>query len=69
MTALAVAAAQWRLPADDRMLLQQSYLPWALRAGTRCADLMCLYYERHFEVRRGNGRAWGRRGCVQGEGE
>ncbi len=52
MTGLAVLGAQYRLPATDRELLQRHYLPWALRAGSRCADLMCIYYEKHFEVGR-----------------
>ena len=50
MTALSVAGAQWRLPAADRAVLTRDFLPWAVRAGTRSADLMCLYYEEHFEV-------------------
>lgn len=48
MTALAVMGAQFRLPAQDRRLLWEVYLPWAMQAGLRSADLMCLYYERHF---------------------
>jgi ubiquinone biosynthesis protein COQ4 len=32
--------------------VQSTYLPWALRAGTRCHDLMNVYYEHHFQVRR-----------------
>ncbi|KXZ41294.1 hypothetical protein GPECTOR_572g612 [Gonium pectorale] len=49
MTGLAVLGAQYRLPPADRELLQRHYLPWALRAGNRCEDLMSIYYERHFE--------------------
>jgi len=49
MTGLAVLGAQFRLRAEDRQLLQSVYLPWALRAGTRCHDLMNVYYEKHFE--------------------
>jgi hypothetical protein len=55
MTGLAVLGAQWRLPAQDRALLNSQYLPWAFRAGSRCRDLMCVYYEKHFEVRPFNG--------------
>jgi hypothetical protein len=43
--ALRIRACSW-VPA----YLQAHYLPWAARAGTRCADLMCVYYEKHFEV-------------------
>jgi ubiquinone biosynthesis protein Coq4 len=25
------------------------YLPWAARTGLRCADLVSIYYEKHFE--------------------
>ncbi|PNW84693.1 hypothetical protein CHLRE_03g154850v5 [Chlamydomonas reinhardtii] len=49
MTGLAVLGAQYRLGPGDRELLQRHYLPWALRAGSRCADLLCIYYERHFQ--------------------
>jgi ubiquinone biosynthesis protein COQ4 len=49
MTAMAVAGAQFKLTPEDRQLLWQVYLPWATQTGLRCADLMCLYYEKHFE--------------------
>lgn len=49
MTGLAVLGAQYRLGPSDRELLQRHYLPWALRAGSRARDLMCCYYEKHFE--------------------
>ncbi|GLI59355.1 hypothetical protein VaNZ11_001220 [Volvox africanus] len=49
MTGLAVLGAQYRLNPADRELLQRHYLPWALRAGSRSSDLMCIYYEQHFE--------------------
>ena len=50
MTALSVVGAQWRLKPEDRRVLIREFLPWAVRAGARSADLMCLYYEEHFEV-------------------
>ncbi len=50
MTALSVLGGQFRLKAQTRAELYQDFLPWALRAGFRSADLMCLYYEKHFEV-------------------
>lgn len=49
MTALAVVAGEWRLKPEDRRVLNTVYLPWALKAGTRAADLMCIYYEKHLE--------------------
>ena len=52
MAALSVAGAQWRLKQGERVRLNTQLLPWALRAGTRSTDLMCLYYEEHFQVRR-----------------
>lgn len=51
MSGLAVAGAQWRLPVSDRRLLNTIYMPWALRAGIACKDLICLDYEQHFQVR------------------
>ena len=48
MTALAVLAGEWRLRDGDRRLLNERFLPWALRAGARAPDLMCIYYEKHF---------------------
>ena len=50
MSALSVVGASWRLSAADREFLFTSYLPWALEAGSRSADLMSLYYERHWHV-------------------
>ncbi len=50
MTGLAVLAGEWRLKPEDRRQLNSIYLPWALRAGTRAADLMCIYYEKHLHV-------------------
>ena len=50
MTALSVLGGQFRLKAETRAELYRDFLPWALRAGFRSADLMCLYYEKHFEV-------------------
>jgi ubiquinone biosynthesis protein COQ4 len=51
MPALSVLGASWRLKPEEQSLLIGTYIPWALHAGSRSADLMCLYYERHFEVR------------------
>ena len=30
---------------QDRVLLNREFLPWALRAGARAPDLMCIYCE------------------------
>lgn len=49
MTGLAVLAGEWRFKPEDRALLNTQFLPWALRAGARAPDLMCIYYERHLE--------------------
>lgn len=49
MAGMAVAGAQFKLSTDDRQLLWQQYMPWAAQTGLRCADLMCIYYELHFE--------------------
>jgi ubiquinone biosynthesis protein COQ4 len=46
---MAVLAAQLRLSAEDRAALWGTYVPWAARAGARCADLVAIYYERHFD--------------------
>ena len=32
---------------QDRALLNREFLPWALRAGARAPDLMCIYCELH----------------------
>ena len=50
MTALSVLGGQFRLKPQTRAQLYQDFLPWSIRAGFRSADLMCLYYEKHFEV-------------------
>jgi ubiquinone biosynthesis protein COQ4 len=50
MTALSVLGANWRLKPEDRTRLVTELVPWGLRAGSRSADLMCLYYEKHFHV-------------------
>lgn len=49
MTAMAVVAGEWRLKPEDRKLMNEVYLPWALRAGAGAADLVTLHYEKHFE--------------------
>lgn len=34
-----------RMKAPQMARAYTVYAPWAIRAGTRCADLMCIYYE------------------------
>ncbi len=68
MTGLAVLGAQYRLGPADRELLQRHYLPWALRAGSRARDLMCCYYEKHFEVGAGASREAGELVVRRGKG-
>jgi len=48
--ALAALAGPLRLPRRRRAAYAAVYLPWALRAGSRAADLMCIRYEAHFEA-------------------
>lgn len=47
--AAAVAGAAWRLKPADRRRLFTQLVPWAARAGARSADLLCLFYEEHFD--------------------
>ncbi|GER31867.1 ubiquinone biosynthesis protein COQ4 homolog [Striga asiatica] len=48
MCALSVVGGSVRFSEKQRNLFYQHYFPWALKAGVRCTDLMCVYYERHF---------------------
>lgn len=41
----AVLGAAWRLSAEQRAWLAGTGVPWALRAGSRAADLLTLRYE------------------------
>ena len=50
MTALAVVAGELRLRGKQRAELNRRFLPWALHAGATAPDLICLYYEKHFEA-------------------
>jgi ubiquinone biosynthesis protein COQ4 len=49
MAALSIAAGQAKLKPEQQVLLTTQLLPWAGRAGARCHDLMCLYYETHVD--------------------
>ena len=46
--ALAAVFGPVRLSAARRRQLLSVHMPWALRAGVACVDLMCIPYERHF---------------------
>ncbi|WJX39632.1 hypothetical protein P8452_27155 [Trifolium repens] len=48
MCLLSVIGGTTRFSEKQRKLFYQHYFPWAVRAGTQCTDLMCLYYEQHF---------------------
>lgn len=48
MCFLSVVGGTIRLKSTNRGLLIREYLPWALKAGRACSDLMCIYYEEHF---------------------
>ncbi|GAB4840132.1 hypothetical protein Ancab_020894 [Ancistrocladus abbreviatus] len=48
MCFLSVVGGSARFNPKQRSLFFQHYFPWAVRAGTSCTDLMCVYYERHF---------------------
>ncbi|KAL3823989.1 hypothetical protein ACJIZ3_020018 [Penstemon smallii] len=49
MCALSVVGGTARFSERQRKLFYRHYFPWAVRAGMRCTDLMCVYYERHFD--------------------
>ena len=46
--ALAALVAPLRLRPELRASMLRQGLPWALRAGSQAADLMCIHYEQHF---------------------
>lgn len=37
------------LSAQERKLLKEQYIPWAVRAAVKARPLMCVWYERSFE--------------------
>ncbi|RWW58709.1 hypothetical protein BHE74_00034430 [Ensete ventricosum] len=48
MCALSVVGGSARFSEKQRSLFFRHYFPWAIRAGMASADLMCVYYEKHF---------------------
>lgn len=49
MCMLSVIGGTVRFSDRQRALFFKHYFPWAIRAGRQCTDLMCVYYERHFD--------------------
>ncbi|KAK3286737.1 hypothetical protein CYMTET_5724 [Cymbomonas tetramitiformis] len=49
MCGMATLGGTFRLTPVKRRLLYSTYFPWALQAATKCAPLMCIEYEKHFE--------------------
>ncbi|KAK1552357.1 hypothetical protein Q3G72_015289 [Acer saccharum] len=49
MCLLSVIGGTARFTEKQRTLFFQHYFPWAVHAGTQSTDLMCLYYEKHFD--------------------
>nr|GMD16779.1 ubiquinone biosynthesis protein COQ4 homolog, mitochondrial [Ipomoea batatas] len=48
MCMMSVVGGTARFREKQRRLFYQHYFPWAMKAGLRCTDLMCVYYEQHF---------------------
>ncbi|KMT08914.1 hypothetical protein BVRB_6g136330 [Beta vulgaris subsp. vulgaris] len=49
MCFMSVIGGSARFNSKQRSLFFEHYFPWALRAGLSSTDLMCIYYERHFD--------------------
>lgn len=49
MAGLAVVGGPWKLKREQRTLLRQAYLPWAIRAANNADRLICLHYEQHWD--------------------
>lgn len=50
MTIAAAAVGQFRLrKSEQRERFTRELAPWAGRRARRCVDLMCIYYERHWD--------------------
>ncbi|CAM8953181.1 unnamed protein product [Rhodiola kirilowii] len=48
MCLMSVVGGTARFSEKQRSMFFKHYFPWAVRAGMKCTDLMCMYYERHF---------------------
>lgn len=49
MCLMSVVGGTARFSGKQRAMFFKHYFPWASRAGVQCTDLMCVYYERHFD--------------------
>ncbi|CAI9265746.1 unnamed protein product [Lactuca saligna] len=49
MCFLSVIGGTARFSDKQRVLFYRHYFPWAVRAGMKATDLMCVYYEKHFD--------------------
>ena len=49
MCLLSVIGGTARFSEKQRKLFYHHYFPWAIHAGMQSTDLMCVYYERHFD--------------------
>ncbi|XP_047339438.1 ubiquinone biosynthesis protein COQ4 homolog, mitochondrial [Impatiens glandulifera] len=49
MCLMSVIGGSSRFSSKQRKVFYQHYFPWAVRAGMQSTDLMCIYYERHFD--------------------
>ncbi|CAD5183373.1 unnamed protein product [Musa acuminata subsp. malaccensis] len=70
MCALSVVGGSSWFSRKQRALFFQHYLPWAVKAGVACTDLMSVCYEKHFhenleDVR----RKWGIIPCPDPQGK
>ncbi|EHA8591874.1 putative Ubiquinone biosynthesis protein COQ4, mitochondrial [Cocos nucifera] len=60
MCLMSVFGGSARFSEKQRARFFQHYFPWAMQAGVRCTDLMCVYYEKHFDEDLDNVRnKWG----------
>ncbi|CAM8882259.1 hypothetical protein QQ045_020238 [Rhodiola kirilowii] len=48
MCLMSVVGGTARFSEMQRSIFFKHYFPWAVGAGMKCTDLMCVYYERHF---------------------
>ncbi|GAV57482.1 Coq4 domain-containing protein [Cephalotus follicularis] len=49
MCLMSVVGGAARFNEKQRKLFFKHYFPWAIQAGMQCTDLMCVYYEQHFD--------------------
>ncbi|OZJ02088.1 hypothetical protein BZG36_04572 [Bifiguratus adelaidae] len=49
MTGLSAVFGPLRLNSQERQLLRQSLIPWAVQCGSTCQDLMCVEWEKMWE--------------------